>query len=271
MVRPPGKRVRWLGARQRPRPGALTGPPKIARALPGPGRRPRERRRARTWTIVRPKLFSGAGARSRLEPELLAHDARDLAAVGAPARLAHDVADDDPDRLHVAGAQPLDDVRVGVERGLDDRRRACRRRRSPPGPRPRRSRRGRRPRPTSRSRTCLAAPWVTFLSLDQPDERGERAGLHLRLRRVLDVDARDELVDPVGQRLGLGAVARRGRPRSSRRARRARPAAARCRSSGRGRARSARRARRAARAAPRGRARASPRVIAIGTRSGSGK
>src|SRR3954470_7725713 len=61
-------------------------------------------------------------ARSRSsEPELLAHDARDLAAVGAALRLAHDEADDDPDRLHVALAQLLDDVGIGVERLLHDR------------------------------------------------------------------------------------------------------------------------------------------------------
>ena len=53
-----------------------------------------------------------------LEPELLAHDARDLAAVGAPARLAHDVADDDADRLHVPGAQALGDLGVGAPQRL---------------------------------------------------------------------------------------------------------------------------------------------------------
>ena len=53
--------------------------------------------------------------REPLEPELLAHDPRDLAAVGAPAGLAHDVADDDADRFHVTGAQALGDLGVGVE------------------------------------------------------------------------------------------------------------------------------------------------------------
>src|SRR3954454_15890406 len=58
---------------------------------------------------------------SASEAELVAHEAGDLAAVGAPARLAHDVADDDPDRLHVARAQALGDVGGGVEGGLDRR------------------------------------------------------------------------------------------------------------------------------------------------------
>src|SRR3954467_1107313 len=41
---------------------------------------------------------------------------------------------------------------------------------------------------------------------DHPDERRERAGLDARLGRVLDVDAGDELVAPVRQRLGLDAI-----------------------------------------------------------------
>ena len=49
-----------------------------------------------------------------------------------------------------------------------------------------------------------------LLLAHEPDERGQRPGRHLRLGRVLHVDARDELVDPVGQRLGLDAVARQG-------------------------------------------------------------
>src|SRR5262245_26028768 len=56
-----------------------------------------------------------------LEAELLAHEPRDLAAVGAAARLAHHVADDDANRLHVAAAQALGDVGIGVERRLDER------------------------------------------------------------------------------------------------------------------------------------------------------
>src|SRR5512132_339544 len=55
------------------------------------------------------------------EPELLANDARHLAAVGAALRLAHDEPNDDADRLHVPLPQLLDDVRVRVERLLDDR------------------------------------------------------------------------------------------------------------------------------------------------------
>ena len=134
-----------------------------------------------------------------------------------PLRLAHDVADDHADRLHVAAAQALGDVGVGVERGLRRRGRARRRRRSRPGPRPRRSRAGSPPSATSLSSTCLAAALRDLLLAHQPDERGQRAGRDLGLRRVLVVDARDELVDPVGQRL----AARRRRPpappRSSRR------------------------------------------------------
>src|SRR3954453_8285436 len=55
------------------------------------------------------------------EPELLAHDPRDLAAVGAALRLAHHEPDDHADRLHVAFAQLPPDVGVGVERLLHDR------------------------------------------------------------------------------------------------------------------------------------------------------
>src|SRR4051794_4185912 len=56
-----------------------------------------------------------------LEPELLAHDPRDLAAVGAALRLAHDEADDHADRLHVALSQLVDDIGVRVEGLLHDR------------------------------------------------------------------------------------------------------------------------------------------------------
>ena len=181
-----------------------------------------------------------------------------------------------PDRLHVAAAQALGDVGVG--------RRA----------RPRRSRRelvaaaeraealglddraGSPPSATSRSSTCSAGALGDLrLASTSADERGERRGRDLRLRRVgVVAQAGDELVgDPVGQRLRLGAVgvgasavlevvAELGAEGQQPRA---------CRRSGRARARSARRARRAARAAPRGARRASPAVIATGIRSGSGK
>src|SRR3954469_25750086 len=59
--------------------------------------------------------------RGALQPELLAHDARHLAAIGAALRLPHDEADDHADRLHVALAELLDHVAVRVERLLDDR------------------------------------------------------------------------------------------------------------------------------------------------------
>src|SRR4051794_566300 len=144
------------------------------------------------------------------EPELLAHDPRDLAAVGAALGLAHHEADDDADRLHVAGAKLLDDRGVGVERLLDDRLergaaadRAQALRLDDP---PRGAALGDEPV------EHLLGRVLGDLALgDHADERGERARLDARLGRVLDLDAGDELVDPVGQRLGVDAVRSQGR------------------------------------------------------------
>src|SRR5258706_10815856 len=56
------------------------------------------------------------------QPELLPNDARHLTAVRPPPGLAHDMADDDPDGLHVPRAELRHDVGIGVEGLLDDRR-----------------------------------------------------------------------------------------------------------------------------------------------------
>src|SRR3954454_18982261 len=57
----------------------------------------------------------------RLDPELLADQPVDLAAVGAALRLAHDRADERAHRLRVAAADALDDVGVVVDHLGDDR------------------------------------------------------------------------------------------------------------------------------------------------------
>src|SRR3954453_14747100 len=56
----------------------------------------------------------------QLEVELLAHEAVDLTAVGAPLRLAHHEADDRSDRLGLAALELLDRLRVRLERAVDD-------------------------------------------------------------------------------------------------------------------------------------------------------
>src|SRR3954449_6615272 len=56
-----------------------------------------------------------------LQPELGPDDPGDLAPVRPSLRLAHHVADDHAHRLRVAGPQLRDDVRIGVQRGLDER------------------------------------------------------------------------------------------------------------------------------------------------------
>ena len=158
----------------------------VAAASPGPSRSRASSRAARSASSPRRPPTR--------EPELLAHDARDLGAVGAPLRLAHDVADDRADRLHVAGLDLLGGVGVGGERGLDDRV----------------------------QRVVAAGHRAEALGLD---DRGRVAAvgdepveheLGVADRHGLRRDERDEL----GQRVGRAPSRRWGPPR--RRARRAR-------------------------------------------------
>src|SRR5215831_16221529 len=73
----------------------------------------------------RPTHGGGGAVTARWRPgrpsdaELLVHEPRHLAAVGAALGLAHHVADDRPDRLGVAGANLLGGVRVRCQGGGD--------------------------------------------------------------------------------------------------------------------------------------------------------
>src|SRR3954451_11754329 len=117
--------------------GPVAGPQCYARGTPecegsAPLPSPRSARRRRPG----PAPERAGGAARGLQPQLLAHDPRDLATVGAALRLAHDEPDDHADRLHVALAQLLDDVRIGLEGPPDDRleRVAAPDTAEPPGP-----------------------------------------------------------------------------------------------------------------------------------------
>jgi hypothetical protein len=59
-------------------------------------------------SMLRGLRVSGA----ELDPELLVNEPRDLAAIGAPLRLAHDGPNDRPDRLRIAATHTLGGVGV---------------------------------------------------------------------------------------------------------------------------------------------------------------
>ena len=170
--------------------------------------------------MVRPRASGERAGRPRSDAELLADEPRDLAAVGAALGLAHDVADDrrrSPSCRRRAGARR----RRGWRRARPghDAARARRRRRSRARPSASTIAAGSPPSATSRSSTCLAAPAVTVL-LARRARRARPAppACTCDSRGSLDVDARDELGDPVGQRLrARRGRLRRRRPRRSRR------------------------------------------------------
>src|SRR3954447_1192581 len=59
-------------------------------------------------------------SRGPLQTQLLAHEAVDLAAVGAALGLAHHEADDRSDRLGLAALELLHGLRIRLERAVDD-------------------------------------------------------------------------------------------------------------------------------------------------------
>ena len=131
-----------------------------------------------------------------------------------PLRLAHDVADDDADRLHVAAAQLLGDVGVGRPAPAATIGASS----SPPptAPRPSASTiaRGSPPSATSCRAPAARRPGVTCLLADHRRRAWPaRPARHVRLRRVGSARCAEQLADPVGERLGLERRCRRAERR----------------------------------------------------------
>ena len=222
-------------------------------------------------------VSSGRRGAPSAEAELGAHDRRDLAAVGAAARLLHHVADDRR-RSPSCRRRAASRRRRGWPRArrCDDGRRARRRRRRRRGPRPRRSLPGRRPRRRAVEHLLGRALRDRLRARPCPTSFASAAGRRpSRLAGSSSPRRATQLVDPVGDDLRLGVAglaARERRLEVGRRARRARRAAARSRRSARRRRSKRSLARRpAARASRRGRASSIACVIATGTQVGLGE